>query len=130
MKAWTLRFRAVDKKNFEELRKGIKAVETRAASVKYQPIEKGDTLIFTCSKDKFSKTITKKTHFKSINAMLKKIQFRKIMPNLKTAEEVKKAYYSYPNYKEKIQKFGILMSKIWVNIQKRLLKVVDWVVII
>jgi len=108
MKTWTLRFRAVDKKNFEELRKGIKAVETRASSVKYQPIEKGDVLIFTCGKDKFSKTITKKTHFKSIDAMLKKIPFKKIMPDLKSLEEVKKSYYSYPNYKEKIKKFGIL----------------------
>jgi ASC-1-like (ASCH) protein len=108
MKTWTLRFRATDKDNFEELRSGIKAVETRAASIKYQPIEKGDTLIFVCSKDKFSKTITKKTHFKSIDAMLKKIPFRKIMPGLKSVAEVKKAYYSYPNYKEKIQEFGIL----------------------
>ena len=61
MKTWTLRFRAIDKKNFEELRSGIKAVETRAASVKYQPIKKGDVLIFTCGKDRFSKTITKRT---------------------------------------------------------------------
>jgi|SRR3989344_4893405 len=108
MKTWTLRFRAVDKNNFEELRSGIKAVETRANSTKYQPIEKGDILIFTCGKDKFSKTITKKTHFKSIDMMLKKIPFKKIMPNLKSLAEVKKTYYSYPNYKEKIQKFGIL----------------------
>jgi ASC-1-like (ASCH) protein len=40
--------------------------------------------------------------------MLKKIPFKKIMPDLKSVTEVKKAYYSYPNYKEKIQKFGIL----------------------
>jgi ASC-1-like (ASCH) protein len=108
MKTWTLRFRAVDKKNFEELRSGVKAVETRANSTKYQPIEKGDVLVFVCGKDKFSKIITKKTHFKSIDAMLRKIPFKKIMPNLESVEEVKKAYHSYPNYKEKIEKFGLL----------------------
>src|SRR3989344_2722430 len=108
MKTWTLRFRAIDKKNFEELRSGIKAVETRAASVKYQPIKKGDVLIFTCGKDRFSKTITKRTHFKSIDAMLKKIPFRKITPDLKSKEEAKKRYFSYPHYEEKIKEFGIL----------------------
>lgn len=112
MKTWTLRFRAVDKKNFEELRSGIKSVETRAASVKYQPIEKGDTLTFVCGKDKFSKTITKKFHFKSIDAMFKKIPFKKIMPDLKTKEEAKKRYFSYPNYEEKIKEFGILAFEI------------------
>lgn len=79
MKTWILRFRAVDKKNFEELKNGIKAVETRAASVKYQPIKKGDNLTFICGEDRFSKIITKKTRFKSIDAMLKKIRSKKIM---------------------------------------------------
>ena len=96
------------KKNFEELKSGIKAVETRAASVRYRPIEEGDTLVFVCDKDKFSKTVTKKTYFKSIDSLLKKISFKKIMPSLKSKEEVKKTYYSYPNYKEKIKEFGIL----------------------
>ncbi len=112
MKTWTLRFRAVDKDNFEELRSGIKSVETRASSIKYQPIQKGDILVFVCGKDKFSKIITKKTHFKSIDAMLKKIPFKRIMPNLKSKNEVEKAYYSYPNYKEKIKTFGILAFEI------------------
>ncbi len=108
MKTWTLRFRVVDKKNFDELKSGIKAVETRAATIKYQPIEKGDTLTFVCGKDKFSKTIIKKTHFKSIDAMFRKIPFKKISPDLKTKEEAEKRYYSYPNYKEKIEEFGLL----------------------
>jgi len=108
MKTWTLRFKVIDKGNFEELRKGIKSVETRAASVKYQPIEKGDTLVFVCGKDKFSKVITKKTHFKSLDAMFRRVPFKKIMPDLNTKKEAKERYYSYPNYKEKIKKFGIL----------------------
>ena len=108
MKTYTLRFRAVDKENFEDLRKGIKSVETRAASVKYRPIEKGDTLIFVCGKDKFSKIIIEKNHFKSIDAMFKKIPFKKISPDLKIKKEAEERYYSYPNYKEKIKKFGIL----------------------
>lgn len=37
MKTWTLRFRAVDKKNFDEVKNGSKPIETRAATIKYQP---------------------------------------------------------------------------------------------
>lgn len=108
MKIWILRFRTVNRKNFEELRSGIKTVETRAASVKYQPIEKGDVLTFVCGKDKFSKIITKKSHYRSIDAMFKKVPFKKITPDLKSKEEAKKRYFSYPKYEEKIKEFGIL----------------------
>lgn len=108
MKSWTLRFRAVDKENFNDLKRGKKSVETRAASVRYQPIEKGDTLVFVCGKEKFSKRITKKMHFKSIDAMFKKISFKKIMPDLGSEAEAKARYGSYPNYKEKIKQSGIL----------------------
>lgn len=39
MKNWTLRFRAVDKDNFDEVKIGIKSIETRAGTVKYQHIQ-------------------------------------------------------------------------------------------
>jgi ASC-1-like (ASCH) protein len=108
MKSWTLRFRAVDKADFEAVRKGTKSVETRAATVRYKPIEAGDTLVFVCAGKKFSKKISKKEHFKSIDAMVKKISYKKIMPSVGSIEEMKEVYDSYPGYKEKIQKFGIL----------------------
>ena len=108
MKTWTLRFRKENKDDFDRLRSGIKSVETRAASPKYQPVETGDNLFFVCGKDKFSKIIKKKYHFKDIDSMLRKISFKKIGPKLKSKEELKKMYDSYPNYKEKIKKFGIL----------------------
>ena len=107
MKTWTLRFRQVDRKNFEELRSGEKAVETRAASVKYQNIAVGDILTFVCGKEKFSKVIKKKEHYQSIDAMLKKIPFKKINPDVKSVADLKKMYFSYPGYDEKIKEFGI-----------------------
>ncbi len=107
MKIWTLRFKQTDSADFERLRSGVKSVETRAASVKYQSVEEGDTLVFVCGKDKFSKIIKKKYHFKSISAMFKKIPFKKIWPEAKSAKEPEKIYYSYPNYEQKIKKLGI-----------------------
>lgn len=109
MNTRTLRFRKIDEGDFENLRKGIKSIETRAASERYRLIKKGNVLVFVCGKEKkFSKVVTKRFHFKSVDAMLKKIPFRKIMPDLKSKDEVKERYYSYPKYKEKIKKFGIL----------------------
>ncbi|MDB5259749.1 MAG: hypothetical protein JWO73_957 [Candidatus Taylorbacteria bacterium] len=107
MKSWTLRFRAKDKKNFLEVKNGSKPIETRAATVKYQPIEVGDELVFVCSGEKFSKKILKKEHFKSIDEMIGKIPFSDIMPSVKSVPEMKKAYASYSGYDEKIKKFGI-----------------------
>src|SRR3989344_5997930 len=102
MKNYTLRFRKIDKKNFEEVRSGLKSIETRAATVKYYPIEVGDTLTFMCDGERFSKKIIKKYHWSNIDTMIKEIPFKKIMPSTNSIEEVKKVYASYSGYEEKI----------------------------
>lgn len=112
MKTWTLRFRAVDKGNFDEVKNGSKSVETRAATVKYQPVEVGDTLLFVCGEEKLSKKVIKKQHFPSIDAMVKKIPFKKIMPSVKSIDEMKKIYSSYSGYDDKIKEFGIFAFEI------------------
>jgi ASC-1-like (ASCH) protein len=108
MKNWTVRFREVDRKNFEEVRSGAKSIETRAATVKYRPIEVGDTLTFACGKDRFAKTITKRYHWPSIDAMVGEVPFQKIMPSVASVEDMKKVYASYPGYEEKIAEHGLL----------------------
>lgn len=47
-----IRFRSVDKGIFLNIKNKEKTVETRAATVKYCDISKGDTLIFVCGKDR------------------------------------------------------------------------------
>ena len=112
MKNWTLRFRAVDKKNFDEVKSGTKSVETRAGTVKYQPIAVGDTLTFVCEKEKYVKKIIRKFHWKSVDAMVKEINFKKVMPSVKSAAEMKKIYASYPDYEQKIKEHGLLGFKL------------------
>lgn len=108
MKNWTLRFRAVDKRNFEDVKNGIKSIETRAGTIKYKPIEVGDTLTFVCGKDKCIKKISKKFHWDSIDAMVKEINFKRIMPSVESVHEMKKIYASYPDYEKKIKEYGLL----------------------
>ncbi len=108
MKNWTLRFRAVDNDNFEEVRSGIKSIETRASTIKYQPIEVGDTLTFVCGKNQCIKKVTKKFHWSSIDTMVNKIDFKKVMPSVRSVDEMKKIYRSYPDYEKKIKEHGLL----------------------
>ena len=100
-------FREIDRDRFEEVRSGVKAIETRAGTEKYRAVKIGDEVTLTCGDDSFSKKVTKTYHWSSIEAMLADIPLKKAMPDLETAEQVRERYASYPGYGEKINKFGI-----------------------
>lgn len=103
-----LRFRQVDNGIFEDIRNGKKIVETRAATVKFRNIKLGDMVVFVCGKDKFERKVKRVQIFKSIASLLNKYKVKDIMPSLSNREELEKVYYSFPNYKEKIEKFGLI----------------------
>lgn len=108
MKNWTLRFRVIDKQNFDEIKQGRKLIETRAGTIKYQPIRVGDMLTFVCGQERCVKKISKRFHWSSIDAMLKEVDLKKIMPLVRSVEEMKKSYASYSGYEEKIKEHGLL----------------------
>jgi len=105
---YTLRFRAVNKDIFLDIKSGKKTVETRAATEKYRNIKDGDLIVLVCGKDRFGKTVKKARIFKTIGALVKTHPIKKIMPDISSEKELRKAYYSYSNYKEKIKKFGLI----------------------
>ena len=105
---WTLRFRVVDKDNFDEVRNGLKHIETRAGTPKYQDIAVGDTLTFVCGPERLVKRVVKKYHWPSVDAMVEEVDFKKVMPSVGSIEEMKKVYSSYPDYDEKIREYGLL----------------------
>lgn len=105
---YVFRFRAVNKKIFLDIKSGKKTVETRAATEKYRNIKIGDMVILICGKERFEKKVKKAKIFKTIKSLIKAYPIKKIMPNLTTEKELEKAYYSYPDYKEKIKKFGLI----------------------
>jgi ASC-1-like (ASCH) protein len=69
---------------------------------------KGDTLVFVCGKARLEKKIKKVALFPTIGAVLKAVPRKKLMPSKASDAEVRKAYYSYPGYREKIAKHGII----------------------
>ena len=107
-KRYNLAVAEINRDTFDFIRNGKKKIETRAGSVKYQNIQNGDTLIFSCAGKKFEKRIKKVFHFKSIKEMLKKYDPNTINPLTHSEKELTDVYYSYPNYKEKIAEFGLL----------------------
>ena len=105
---YVLRFRVVNKDVYLNIKSGNKKIETRAATEKYKNIRKGDLLVLVCGKEKFEKVVKKARTFKTISSMIKVYPPNKIMPSISSVKELKKIYYSYPRYREKIKKFGLV----------------------
>jgi ASC-1-like (ASCH) protein len=108
MKTHRVVFRAVDRAKFDDVRRGVKTIETRAGTPKYQNIEAGDELLFVCGKDSFTKRITAVKHFDSLDAMFDELPLKSIMPWANTRAEAYQTYYSFPTYKEKLAEYGIV----------------------
>jgi len=112
MKKHILKIRKVDKIVFDSIKENKKTIETRAATDKYRKIEKNDILVFVCDNETIEKEIKKVECYKNIDQMVKVIDFKKIMPFVNSIEEMKKVYFSFPGYKEKIEKFGLVVFKL------------------
>ena len=108
----TIRFRAVNRDIFLAIKNGTKKIETRAGTKKYQNIQKGDTLVFVCGKNKFKRRIKNIEHFSSVKSLVKKYKPNTIDPNAYSERELQEIYYTYPGYKEKIKEFGIVAWKL------------------
>jgi len=105
--------RQVDKFVLDSIRDGKKTIETRAATDRYRRIKKGDILVFVCSGEKLEKEVKKVDYYKSIDEMIKAIDFKKIMPFVNSIDEIENIYFSFPNYKDKINKFGLAVFKLF-----------------
>ncbi|SRR6266550_2693160 len=108
MKKITLRFREVDRDKFDDVKNGLKTVETRAATSRYKDIQAGDLLIVVCGKDRIEKTVVASKHFDSVEAMLKECNLKQILPSANSVEDAYKMYYSFPGYKEKLDRYGVM----------------------
>ena len=104
--------READRKVFEALRDGTKKVETRAAGMRYRGVQVGDEAIFDCGHKRLTKTIVAVHLFPDVSSLLKKYRVQEIVPWLTTAEELTELYYSFPEYRERIAKHGIIAMEL------------------
>ncbi len=112
MKKHSLKIRQVDKVFFGAIKEGRKTIESRAAINAYRKIKEGDILVFVCGNEKLEKKVKKVEYYKTIEEMTKTIDFKKIMPFVDSIEQMKKVYFSFPDYREKIDKLGLIVFRL------------------
>lgn len=103
-----LKFRTVNSDVFTAILDGSKKIETRAATPKYRDVKVGDILVLTCGRKRIEKRVVKVELFKTIGALLKIYQPEEINPKICSSKEAREMWYSFPGYKEKIKKFGLV----------------------
>jgi len=111
-KKFILRIRLRDKYIFQAIKNGNKKVDTRAASTRNRSIKTGDKLILICGKEKIERKVKGVRVFKTISALLKKYKPQQINPKTFSEKEITKMYYSFPGYKEKIKKYGLIVIEL------------------
>lgn len=108
MKKHVLKFRSTDIAEFNTIVDGRKTIETRANTVSYQNYEVGDILVIKCGSESVEKTIIKIQKFTSVKELVDSAGLKNVMPLCSSLEEAEKIWYSFPEYKEKIQKNGLV----------------------
>lgn len=107
-KKYVLRFRAANKDIFDAIKEGKKKIETRAATVKYRNIKAEDIVVLACGAQRFEKIVRSVHIYKTIRALLRSHKPKEINPRVSAESELIDTYYSFPGYREKIKKFGLI----------------------
>ncbi len=108
MREYIFKIRKIDKEVFDSINDGQKTIETRAATEKYKKVVSGDTLIFVCGNERIERKVGKVEFYKNIDEMVSVLDFKTIMPFVDSVDEMKRTYFGFPNYKEKIRKCGLV----------------------
>ena len=108
-KTHKLKIRAIDGAVFAAIKNSVKKIETRAAIPSYCKIKKGDKIVFICGQERIEKKVKAATLYKSMGVLFKRYNVKDIFPGLTTVGQATKKYYSFPDYREKIKKFGLIV---------------------
>lgn len=92
---------------FSYIQKGIKPVEGRKNTPKYQKIRVGDIIDFSNEKENFLAIVTDIRVYASLENYLNDVMFQKALPGISSFEEAINIYHQWSTPKE-IQKYGFL----------------------
>lgn len=106
--SYILHFTDKDEDLFVQAKNCLRKIEVRAATYKYKGIKSGDIIVFKCQGKYFVKKVKKAGKFKSLAALLKKYDIEDIMPDAKSLKDVEKRFHSFPGYRERIKKYGLI----------------------
>ena len=103
-----LPFLTTNKAMFEDIKSGRKSIETRAGNADYRKIKPGDTLTFTCGKDRLVKEVKEVMYFDSLDDMFEELELNDIMPRVGSINEAKDIYYQFSGYRERLERDGVI----------------------
>lgn len=92
---------------FSYIRNGIKPVEGRKNTPKYQKINVGDSIDFSNGKENFSAIVVEIRVYTSLEDYLKDVTFQKALPGTSSFEEAINIYHQWSTLEE-IEKHGFL----------------------
>ena len=101
---------------FQAIKTGDKTIETRPATAKYQAIQKGDelSLLSLESGEEITKIVDWIHYYQTIEEMAKKEEVNKIVPGVKTAEELIEVFEEFKRkwgkeYASNLKQYGIVV---------------------
>jgi len=116
-RTWVLRMRAVDRSIFMAVKNGTKSLETRALNDpkrarSYSGITKGDSVVFVCGKKRVRMRVGRVARYRSVAGLLRTEPYRRIAPWTTSRKEAAAMYDTFPGYRERIKKFGIICFEV------------------
>jgi ASC-1-like (ASCH) protein len=102
-----LSIRRGDRHIFDAIASGDKRIETRAATKRYNNLQPGEVITFSCGGDVIQKTVARVKKYDSIESMLKEIKPQDILPGAST-KDVEAMYHSFSGYRDKISRYGLV----------------------
>lgn len=100
---------------FEQIKSGIKTVETRALNPDeperyFGNIKVGETIELerVDNGEILRKKVKRASVYNNFDDYLKEEDFKKIFGKEMKPEEVRKIHYNFPGYKERLEKYGIV----------------------
>lgn len=92
---------------FSYIRKGVKPVEGRKNTPKYQKIQVGDLIDFSNEEETFLTIVTDIRLYGSLEDYLNNVTFQKALPGASSFDEAIKIYHQWST-PEEIRKYGFL----------------------
>ena len=92
---------------FSHIRRGLKPVEGRKNSPKYQKIKTGDVIDFSNGKDNFMAVVMEIRSYASLEDYLKDVTVQKALPGVTSFEEAINTYLQW-NTPNEIREWGFL----------------------
>lgn len=116
-RTWVLRMRVVDRAIFLAVTNGTKTLETRALNDptrtrSYSGITRGDSVVFMCGKKRARMRVGRVARYRSVAGLLRAEPYRRIAPWVVSRKEAAAMYDTFPGYRERIKKFGIICFEV------------------